>query len=218
MSDLLQQYKAYYKTRASRFAGNSKYSNSFKAESDLANAMISCNELSEFKDKIGDLNEKCAIALVQDEHLLEQAFFNKHQEVVRVEIANRILEKLSNVSDTGELITMVNNVSTDVMIEISVDEANRLFQYEWGRLDKIDIYENAEVPGEYKSKLKEWAEEERQKLIQAVTDEEDNSNKFKSGWKYTPDVNLEHRHRRLIPYSDQHLNEQLAKYKSIVNR
>ena len=218
MSDLLDQYKAYYKTRAARFANNPSYTNSYKAESDLSDAMDSCSTLPEFKERIGNLNEICAVALVKDEHLMEQDFFNKHEETVRVEVANKVLDRLQNIDNVNDLITMVGEVSTETMIDISVDEANRLFASEWKRLDEIEIYENAIVPDAYKSELLEWADEARQKMKEAVADEEDNSRKFKPNWTYNPSANLEHRHRRLIPYSDEHLNAHLNTYKSIVNR
>ena len=105
--DYLQKYKDYYRVRAERFADNPNYNFSYEAETKLSDAMQSCNELIEFKDKIGNLNEVCANALIKDEHVMEKVFYEKHKENVRVLAANRILEKLDSCSDTNELVTLV---------------------------------------------------------------------------------------------------------------
>ena len=46
MSDnLLEEYKAYYSTRAERFEGNPKYPKSYAAEKKMADIMNSCSTL-----------------------------------------------------------------------------------------------------------------------------------------------------------------------------
>lgn len=39
MSDLLQEYKDYYRVRADRYAKNNNYKNSYEAEKNLSEAM-----------------------------------------------------------------------------------------------------------------------------------------------------------------------------------
>ena len=219
MSDnALEEYKAYYITRAERFANNPNYKHSYEAEKNLSEAMQNCSILEEFKEKVGNLPEKCAIALIKDEHLVEKAFFDKHEEVVRVKAADRILEKAESCESAMDLVTLVTEVTNEVSILISMDESDREFHHRWGLMDEIEIYENAEVPDGYKKEFQETVAGIKESIVTAVTDLEANNASWQSDWKHKPDVVMEHRHRRLLPYSDEHIREQLSKYKSIVIR
>ncbi|MDG1332460.1 MAG: hypothetical protein P8P74_09025 [Crocinitomicaceae bacterium] len=214
----LQAYKDYYRVRAERFADNPNYQHSYKAESNLSAAMQSCNELIEFQDKIGNLNELCANALVKDEHLMEKAFYEKHQEHIRVLAAQRILDKIDQCSNVTEVITLVMEEVNKNSLEISMDEAHREFQGDWFLMDRAEVYENAVVPDKYKAELKSSASEIKAGIIKSNAEAEEEARKFQPDFVMKPELNLEHRHRRLLPYSDAHIQEQLAKYKSLVNR
>ena len=52
--NIFEEYKAYYRTRAERFANNPNYKNSYEAEKNLADAFLSCTEMEEFRTKIGN--------------------------------------------------------------------------------------------------------------------------------------------------------------------
>ncbi len=217
-NSLLQEYKDYYATRAQRFGGNPSYQHSYHAESQLCQAMQSCAELEEFKGKLGNLNELCAVALVKDEHLLEQAHFHKHQEWVRRQAADQILARADGCTNVSDLITMVQEVSQTVSTDISADEAHREFQHAWKRLDEAEIYANAEVPDEYRADFQKSAQDAREEVAKDVVALEQELHKLKPEWRMTPEVVTEYRHRRLLPYSDQHIFERLAEYRAIVGR
>ena len=216
--NILQEYKEYYAVRAEKYADNPNYRNSYEAEKNLSNAMQSCSTLEEFKDKIGNLNELCATALVKDVSLMEQAHFKKHQETVRVKASEQILEKIDACKDVLEVSSMVVEVENANSIKISMDESHREFQSDWDQIDDITIYENAVVPDKYKQKMMETAQETKKSIITGIERLEKNNHEWQADWKIIPNINTEHRHRRLIPYSDKHIQEQLAKYKSITNR
>ena len=99
-----------------------------------------------------------------------------------------------------------------------MDESHRDFQSNWDQVDDITIYENAIVPDKYKNDMMSSAQESRDSIIKGIESLEQNNNDWQAGWRINPDANLEHRHKRLIPYSELHIQEQLAKYKSIINR
>jgi hypothetical protein len=216
--NIFEEYKAYYRTRAERYANNSNYRNSYEAESTLRDAFLSCNEMGEFRNKIGNLNYKCSSALLKDKYLMEQTFFNELEEVVRVLAANRILDNVDNYDNVMDLMTMIGKEETKCMIEISMDTANREFHSNWRSMDSIEIYENAVVPDEYKQGMQETANSIRQSIIDSVKRLEENNSHWQAGWKLTPDIIWEHRHRELLPYKDEHIEEQLQKFKSITNR
>ncbi len=216
--NIFEEYKDYYRVRAERYADNPNYRNSYEAEKTLRDAFLSCNEMEEFRTKIGNLNHKCACALTKDKYLMEQAFLNDLKEIIRVHASNRILAKVDQFENVSDLITMVNEEENKCMIEISMDEANRQFNDDWGLMDWIEIYENAVVPDEYKKEMNEAAESNRKEIRDNVSELEERNSQWQPGWKMTPDIILEYRHRRFIPYTDENVAEQLKKYKSITNR
>lgn len=219
MSDsLLEEYKAYYKTRADRFKDNPNYKNSFIAEQDLSSAMQSCDELIEFKEKVGNKNIKCGIALVQDKYEMRKQHYTDMQETIRLSVVNDVIESVVEAKTAMDVATKVTDVETKGMIKISMDESNREMLTDWYLLDRVEIYENAEVPDKYKSKLQDWATEIKDNLVKSNLSLEQNHNEWEAGWKHKPELILEHRHKRLFPYKPEHIEEQLNKYRNILNR
>jgi hypothetical protein len=214
---LLDEYKAYYLTRAEKYAGNPNFPNYYEAEKRLSDAMQSCAVLEEFKDKIGDLNERCANALTKDQYILEQKHFEKHQEIIRVLLSKRVLEKVDSCRNVNDLITMVTEEANKNMIEISLDEANRFFISEWEYVDTAEVYATAEVPEKYKADLMSWANDVRKSIADGAKQTEADLQHWRSGWRLNPDVILEHRHRRLLPFSDEQIREQISRFKKIIN-
>lgn len=137
--------------------------------------MQSCNELSEFKDKIGNLNEKCANALIKNKYLMRKVFYDEMKEIVRVNTANRILEKESGCATALDLASMVSEIEINCNIKISMDESNRKLIDSWKQLEDIEVYENAEVPSQYKNKMMESAVEDKERLKEKVADLEKNN-------------------------------------------
>ncbi|PLW94028.1 MAG: hypothetical protein C0592_04295 [Marinilabiliales bacterium] len=218
MSDLLQEYKAYYSTRAERFAGNEKYKHSYEAEKAVSDAMQSCSALEEFKEKLGDKNERCAVALTKDHAIMDEAHFEKHQEIVRILGPQRILEQVDSCKTALDVTNLITDLLNKNSIEISMDEAHREFIYDWFQIDNYIMYKNAVVPDQYKSRLEGWCNEIVQSMQRGVEGAEKNNHEWEAGWRLIPEKNLEYRHRRLLPFSDEHIQEQIQLYKTLVNR
>ena len=218
MADFLQEYKDYYSVRAEKYAENPNYQNTYNAEKALSDAMQSCAVLEEFRDKIGNLNELCGVALIKDEYLMENTHFTKHKETVRVKASEQVLQKTDSITEIMELMSAVTEIENANSIKISMDESHREFQSDWDQLDEITIYENAVVPDNYKQQMMQTAQKIKSSIISGINDLEKNHNEWQAGWRINPDLNMEYRHRNLLPYSDEHIIEQLAKYKSIINR
>jgi len=219
MSDpLLQEYKEYYAARARRYEGNPNYRHSHEAERNLSSAMQSCHELEQFRDRIGNLNELCAIALIKDEYLMEQAHFARHEEHVRKQAADEILARADACAGVSDLVTMVQEVSQQVSIEISMDESHRQFHDDWSQMDLAEVYWHAEVPDPYRADMQQSSHEIRQKIAQGIAELENENHKWKPGWRFSPAVVLEHRHRRLLPFKDEHVRERLALYQQVIDR
>jgi hypothetical protein len=213
---LLDEYKAYYRVRAERYANNPNYKHSYEAEQKLSEAMQSCNQLEEFKDKLGNLNEKCANALIKDQYIMRRDFYKEMQEHVRVLGPERILEKIDEIGTALDIAQMVVEETNKNSIEISMDESTLLG--EWKLLDDIEIYKNAEVPGKYKSYMQEIVDDAKKSLVRNVEWLEENNAPWQEGWRLNPELIWEHRHFRLSPYKREDVEEQLQNFKSIINR
>jgi hypothetical protein len=217
-NNLLNEYKQYYAIRAERYANNENYKYSYEAEKKLSEAMQSSQSLEDFKNKMGNLNELCANALVKDETLMEKAFYEKHKENVRILDAERILQKVDSCSNATDLGIMITEETNKNSMEITSDEAHRVLVDDWFLLDKLEIYENAEVPSEYKSEMKQIASDIRNSIIENARSVEEDMQAWENRWRLKPEILLEYRHKRLFPYEDKHIEEQIARYKSIINR
>ncbi len=215
--DLLSEYKAYYSVRAEKYAGNKNYSFSYEAEKALSNAMQSCGKLEEFRTAIGDLNERCAVALVKDEAVMEREHFRKHKEDVRIKASLEILDKADQFNEVMNLITMVNEAYNRNMLEITADEAHRQLYHDWDLVDRIDIYTQAVVPDKYKKDMLATAEHYRKSLRQNAEGLTKEILKYVPEWRMDPEKVKEFRNRRLCPFADHHIEEQLRKYKEIIN-
>ncbi len=218
MSNLLEEYKAYYKVRAEKYANNPKYINTYQAEKDLSDAMQSCQTLEEFKDKIGNKNEMCAIALVKDESKIEYDFYNKYNEKIRQLSSQRILSKIDDFNNSQDLTTFVVEEINKNSIEIAMDEANTQLLLDWHLLENYEIYQKAVVPDNYKASMLETTEENKQALIRNVNDLENNNDSWQSNWKINPNIALEERFIDKFPYKKDHVKEQTEKYAKLINR
>jgi hypothetical protein len=213
---LLDEYKDYYRVKAERYADNPNYKHSYEAEKNVSDVMQSCGVLEEFKDKLGNLNEKCANAITKDVYIMRRDFYIEMQEHVRVLGPERILEKIDEIETALDVAQMVVEESNKNSVEISMDES-RLIR-EWKLIDQIEIYTKAEVPEKYKPYMMERVESAKKSLIRDVEGLEENNAPWQEGWRLNPELIWEHRHFRLSPYKREHVEEQLQKYRSIINR
>lgn len=218
-NNILSKYKAYYATRAKKYSKNPKYKHTFAAEKKLSDAMQSCATLDEFRDKIGNLNELCGIALIKDQQLMMHEHFKKHQEHIRAKESEMILENIDQFDTIMDLLSHVNDVSAKISIQISMDESHPMLFYSYMfMIDNYLAYSNAEVPDKYKNEMKNWAEEIKLSLIQGCNTVESNNNAWQQGWKFDPDMCFEARHFNLSPLKEQQLREVRETYRNIIER
>ncbi len=217
-SQLLQEYKEYYKVRAEKYANNDNYKNYYEAEKKLCDMILSCSTLEEIKEKMGNLNEECAIALTKDHEIMNKNHFEKHKEDVRVLSSKQILEQIDQCNTALDIAELVGKIENENSVKISMDEAHQEFIDSWEQIDEYRIYKNATVPDKYQNDMQQTCNDIENSLREDVTSIEENNQHFENNWRLIPEKNLEYRHRRLLPFSDKHIEEQLQIYKSIVNR
>lgn len=217
MSDILQEYKDYYNVRAKRYEGDPDYPKSYEAEKALADAMNSCSELSEFKDKLGNLNELSAVARILDTSLMEQKHFNELKEYVRELGPKRILEKCQGQQGVTEAITTVQEESNKNSVEISMDEIQREFG-DWFIFESYEVSSRAIVPSAYQQEHKNDAEAAKKELLKRYEALEADMQPWEDGWRMNPDINYEDRHFRLLPYPKESIDNRRAQAKDWTGR
>ncbi|HWR33096.1 MAG TPA: hypothetical protein VN451_06205 [Chitinophagaceae bacterium] len=215
MPNFLEDYKTYYQLRMQRYEGNPDYTNSYQSEKAIYEAVASCMALEEFKDKLGNLNEKNASALIIDEYNIRLRHYNEIKEPIRAEGCKRIIEKAKEIDNVSALITMINEEENKTNLAITADTISPF--NDCGYLERMQIWETADVPEKYKSRYRQYAEEEKMNLRNAYAETEKNLNNWQPGWKFDFTRIYEERHRRVLPFSDEVINEQINTTKTIRN-
>lgn len=215
MVDYLAEYKAYYTARAKRFENDADFPFTEKAENDLRDAMLSCNELGEFKVKLGNLNDLCAVALVKDTNALRYRHYVALEEKIRALGPERIQEKADQYDNVMDLITMINEEENRNSLEIAADSTEP-FEGNWFMLERLEVYENAIVPLRWKPKMAESAAEIRESLRENHATTTEDMQRWKTGWKLDLNLVWETRHRRRFPYPDEEIRLRIEQYKKTV--
>ena len=218
MTDLLAEYKAYYRTRANRYAQDPDYQHTFEAENKLAEAMESCQELEAFRNKVGNLNELCAIALVKDDAKLEYKLYTELKENIRKLGPERILDKADQCSTAQEIITLVQEELNKNSVEIAMDELVREAFHDWSGLEYIDELENAIVPNHRKAENQKQADKKKVKMKANIEELEDRLKEWEENWKVNLDLIWEERHFRLLPYPKEAIEKRFREMRAIINR
>jgi len=215
MDQLLEDYKLYYKARLDKYENNPIYPNSYQTEKALSDAMNSCNELHEFKDKLGDLNIKNSIALIKDQETARLTHYTSLQEDKRAISPQLILRDIDTATDVNTAIEISNKHDQVGLVEISVDG---FIDHVWGKLipalERLDISRNAEYPAKYEDKRQEeitteeqWIREEIQSITKQLKD-------WKPEGNFDIELVWEHRHRKNIPIPDDVLRNRLTELKN----
>lgn len=217
MDDLLQEYKDYYRARVKRYTSSSKYPHTRHAEEALCGAMEGCQTLEEFKDRIGDKNEKVAVALVKDQETIRKEGYHQLQEPIRAKASERILAQADQANTAQEIITLVMEETNKNSVEISMDEAVRVFN-DWKVLEDHRISTEAEVPDKWKAKQQQSAQDAAMSVMHTYEDLEKNNDSWESGWKMNFDLINEPRHRRFLPVPDEVVQARIQQTKNILGR
>lgn len=211
-----QEYIDYYKSRMLKYKDNSMYLNSYQAEKDLYEAIVSASSLDEFGKVLKEKNlaVKNAIALTKDKETARKIHFEEIKEFIRVKAPIRILEIIDSVKTDTELIQKSNEIESEVSIEISVDLFTDIFYSDFDMLENIEVWETAEFPDEWKQDLAGWIDEARKEGKESwEKDVLPNSRNWNSDWTFNFDLIFEERHRRKIPVSDEIVKKRIEQFK-----
>lgn len=217
-----EEYTAYYKSRMLKYKGNPAYKNSYESEKALYEAIANSATLEEFGEKLKSqkLNIKNAAALIKDREALRAELYESEKEFVRLEAPKRILDVIDGAGSETEIVNTVNDIETDVSKKITVDLFTDEFYGEFMTLENIEVYENAEVPDEWKHEINvehpaEMISEGRKSWTEHILP---NARQWDENWNFDFNLIWEERHRRKIPVSDELVKkriEQFKKYRGI---
>jgi len=213
-----QEYLDYYRVRMSKYENNPLYKNSYQSEKSTFDALNSCENLEEFRSKLGNENLplKNAVALTRDQSLARKELYEAIKEFIRKKAPEQILEMTETVQTVNELTKRANEIGAAVSIEIAIDLMTSYFYNDFLVLENIEVWQNAEIPAEwYKEIREEWVQEtiaEGRKTWQNSVVPE--SQKWSSDWKFNFDLIWEDRHRRLIPVPDDVVKKRIQQFKT----
>lgn len=216
MDQLLIDYKAYYKARMDRLEGNPLYPFSFQTEKALSDAMDSCNDLIEFKDKVGDLNIKNGIAMVKDKETARLKHYEELQETVRSIGPKLNLERIDQAKTDVDIVEIATKADHEAMILIAVDlMIDHFYSDIIPRLETLDMLKNIEGAEKYRADIEYSIKHEQEKVREGVNDLVSNAQSWQQGWSFKPDLIWEFRHRCKIPLPDAVLEKRLYEYKNL---
>ena len=216
MDTLLEDYKAYYNVRAERYKNNPLYPNSYASETALSDAMGSCSELIEFKDKIGDLNIKNAIALVKDQETARLKHYQSLKETIRTLAPSKILDRIEGAANENDVVKIVNEIEQEVSVAIALDGfTDGIYSDLIPMVINREVMQKAEVPEKYKNQMVEEAEKIKDQIRERYTQINAEGQQWDPSWKLELDLVWEDRHRRKIPLPDAVLEAYLSTIKTI---
>ena len=215
----LEEYRSYYDARAERYANNPNRKYSYDAECGLRQLFYDHDTFEAMVGEAPALSQACAFASWRDQYEMESRYYGSVNDPVRKKCADQILSQLDTTTDLNSMMAKTGEITNANSVEIMADEeSGKALLENWKKLDDIEAFANAEVPGIYKGYMVLMAEEKRKEINESVHDTEKTVGDWIHGWRLRPETALEYRYRHLMPYSDDEVEQHLIKLKEITNR
>jgi len=215
MDSLLEDYKAYYKVRMDRYENDPLFPHSFQSEKALFEAIDSCSELSEFRDKIGNLMTENAKALVKDKASARLNHYTDLEETIRATAPRRILDSVDSAADVNAIAQISSEIEQEVSNEISADGFYDVVGSDLiPLLEELDITKNARIPSQYEPERQRTIADLENSIRERILDTKEQANQWKAGWNFDLSIIWETRHRKKIALDDSQLEKRLTELKN----
>ncbi len=214
----LDEYRAYYRARAARFAAQSEYPEVAAAEARLAEAVEQATSMADLQQRVlsGGLALECGKGLARDQATARAALFARTQEDVRAQGPAEILAGLDAVTDAAALASLGSNAEQRAGHAVTVDELIRLWSLQLTALENLETWRTARVPARWRAELDAQVDEtvaqERQVWGEIVS----SAAQQQPGWRLDDQTAHAPRHRRLVPIPDEAFTARLAEHRTIV--
>lgn len=97
------------------------------------------------------------MAFTKDKSLARKELYENIKEVVRKKAPEQILAMIETVQSVNELTKRANEIEAAIAIEISIDLLTSYFYSDFMALENIEVWQNAEIPDEWKKEIhEEW--------------------------------------------------------------
>lgn len=216
MDAILKDYIAYYKVRTQRYEGDKMYAYSYKTEKALYDCVCSVQSmeaLQQKSDELSKLSVENGVALAKDDATCRLQFYKKEKEDIYAKGQQELLNKVNAVSDAYSIATIVNEVMAKNGIEITVDTLwPAYFFTKIDLLEKIEIYQKAIVPDEWKAEIQKLEKDYVKSLQDQAKLFLKSIRNYKPDWKWNYEILWEHRHRKKIPLPDNMLKQRIVEH------
>ena len=153
---------------------------------------------------------------MKDQETARKKHYEELKEYIRLHAPERILDKVDSVETDLELVKMVNDIESEVSIEIIVDLFTQEIYNDLMMLEEIEVYQSAEVPDEWKNEINHQIPQEM--IEEGVKDWKEsfvpNARNWDPNWQYNASLIWEERHRRVIPIPDEILEKRIKQFKT----
>ncbi len=214
MKDYLKLYQEYYNLRLKRYEGNEEYTNSYHSEKAIYEAIVSCSNLEEFKEKLGNLNEENAVALMKDQYTIRHRHYEEINQPLKAASCKRILERAAQAANSTELMSIVYEEEHRLMLELTADSIHPFDDFT--HLENMEVWGQADVPEKYKGQYQQFVQEEENRIRERYRMQQETLQKFVPGWKFSFEKVMEDRHRRLLPFPDDVIHKNISNTKKFL--
>ena len=217
MEEIHKQYIKYYEARMKKYEKSKIYPRSYETEKSLYEAISSASDLNAFKANLekGNLAVKNAIALTKDKEIAFKELYHKLKEFVRAKSSEEILEKIDEAKTDQDVVTIVTDIDQKNSVKITIDLFTDEFYSDFKVLEDIEVWENAEVPDEWKVEIHESVQRDIEKGRKDWQENVlPNNRNWDANWNFNYDLIWEERHRRLIPFPDEIVKERIEQQKN----
>jgi hypothetical protein len=214
--DRLNEYRAYYRARAERYAANPLYPESAAAEKAMSEAIDAATSFEDFRAKAIELSMAMGHALARDQARARLAVYEETAETVRAQGPAEVIAGIDQATDAPALASLLSAIEQRTQIAVTVDELHRIWSMSLVALENVEMWQTAEVPDKWRRDLEKFASDalksEREVWQQIVKE----GQQHQPGWTFDPAVASAERHRRRVPVADEVFAQRLSEHGSLV--
>ncbi len=214
--DRLAEYRAYYRSRAERYASNPLYPKTAAAERAMADAVDAAGSMEELQAKAGELSIAIGRALARDQANARARVYAETAETIREEGTAEAISAVEKAADGPALVSLLAEIEQRTGAKVTVDEMTRLWSSSLIALENVEAWRTAQVPDRWRADLDRFAADAlaaERNTWATVTAE---AARRQPGWVFRPAIARAERHRRRVPLGDEAFEQRLSEHGSLI--
>lgn len=214
--DRLADYRAYYRSRARRYAANPLYPETAAAEQAMADAVDAAGSIEDLQSSAIELSLAMGHALARDQARARAAVYEETAETVRAQGPAEVIAQVDSAPDAPALAAMLAAVEQRTSAAVTVDELTRLWSTSLTALENVEVWRTAQVPDRWRDELESFARDALGDARSTWAQVEAEAARHQPGWALDPAVARAGRHRRLVPLADDVFERRLEEHGALV--